>query len=244
MLLLATAGRLALLAALASTGLDAEVTTEHYLLAEPTTATGEAREEALHAVVLLRRLETPRHTVYEREITFRDGGLRIHHTETVRGDSRRLVWREQVPHHARVWVCEWSATDRAASTISYGWKRPVHAALPLASPGATVGPLELLDAMRAGAATGDAPRVVVDPMAAAATVVRLSAQGDARRNDESLLLGGVPSDGSALEGVRFSEGAACLVPIDEREYGRRVERWRVSTPRPHERILRRIPTRR
>lgn len=105
------------------------------------------------AAVRLLRLDTPGHTLLERDIVFRAEGQRVHHTERLAGAQRRLVWRELGPRGGAVWVAEWDLSDASAgarlTTVGHGSARATHAAEAAAAP--WIGPLEWLEAARSGA---------------------------------------------------------------------------------------------
>lgn len=204
-------------------------------------------------VMALRRADTEGRRLYEREVTFSTGGVRVHHTEEIIGTDRRLVWREFRPDGARTWVAEWNTETGKSSTTGYGWRRGAHGRLgwsPEANKPA-FGPLELLDRMREGRLQPGEILAVVEPAAAALSDVRIYREGGflkARRADGSLVCS-CPVPDLALDappignGVSFSAGTV-LVPLQKERYGRARKRLFIPTRPAHERMLARIPGRR
>ncbi|MFT6108578.1 MAG: hypothetical protein ACJA2W_001490 [Planctomycetota bacterium] len=233
---------------------------EYFLVSSP--ADGLVGEEGEPiAVVALRSLEHElpmKGFLLEREITFREGGLRIRHTETGEGSTRRLVWREFLPSASRTWIADWTAGERGggvARSIAYGWNRPVHERVMTET---TVerpvfGPLEVLHRTRAGTLTcGDAGGVigVIDPSSAAIidaerTALHLESgvSLDLRRPDGTLLLGADFSVGSqGMTSIRLSDREAVTRRIERVEFDRLSRRWKVESQRPYDAMLALIPT--
>jgi hypothetical protein len=253
---------------------------EYFLISEEVAATDDA-EGASIAVVALRRIDRTGGDLssgpaslnfdflLEREVTFAEGGLRVRHTESGLGSTRRLVWREFLPKESRTWVADWTAGVRGAParSIGYGWNRPVHEQVMGGSASDTTlyGPLELLYGMRDGSLPcGEASGVVgvIDPASASIVQVEQSlrpsagpiagAAMDLRRPDGSLLLGADvaraagPASGSAAPGftaLRMSDRPTTATRIDRAEYDRLSRRWTVETMRPYEAVLALIPKR-
>ena len=192
-------------------------TAEYFLLSEPVADAGE-EEGAPLAVVALRSIDHSSQSVLpgakkpeidfllEREVIFATGALRVRHTETGHGATRRLVWREFLPKESRTWVADWTAGVRGAEahSIGYGWNRPVHERVMNGEVSDTTvyGPLELLYGMRDGSLPcGEAAGVVgvIDPASASIVQVERTAipSGvasaevaiDLRRADGTLLMG-------------------------------------------------------
>lgn len=233
---------------------------QYFLLARDLESDEDAdAEDSTLAVVALRRLDRPGHRLLEREVVFREGGVRIHHTERIDGNARRLVWREFAPRGPRTWMAEWRDDADAVRTVGYGWDRPVHERLE--GTDAMVGPLELLERLESGAARFDVDLSLVDPTAAAVEAVQVRtvdsveraecAATTVRRTDGSLVLEAVlradaahPETAPSIETLRFHDGAAVATPIDESEYLRRRRRWKVDTVPAHEAVLAIVPDRR
>ncbi|QDV08347.1 hypothetical protein Poly30_38850 [Planctomycetes bacterium Poly30] len=197
--------------------------------------------------------------LYEREIVFAEGGLRIRHTETGQGASRRLVWREFLPSASRTWVADWTAGERGAEvrSIGYGWNRPVHETvmshLELELP--VFGPLEILHGLRTGGLwCGDAGGVlgVIDPSSASIieadrSVAPIGSEAlvDLRRPDGTLLLGAdFDLRTGAFTALRLSDREASSRRIERAEFDRLNRRWTVESRRPYDAMLALIPARR
>lgn len=208
-------------------------------------------------VMALRRVDTAGGRLYEREVTFSTGGIRVHHTEEIIGTDRRLVWREFRPYGARTWVAEWNTETGKSRTTGYGWKRGAHGRLgwsPEANKPAC-GPLELMDRMRDGRLSAGVKLAVVEPAAAALSDVEICREGGllrARRADGSivcvcpvpvLIADAEPGAAASAKGVSFSAGTI-LVPLLKEGYARARKRWFVPTRPAHESMLARIPRRR
>ncbi len=206
------------------------------------------------AVMALRRVEGERSLLLEREVTFREAGLRLRHTETLQGDSRQTSRRELLPAESRTWVADWTVGGDHVRTLAYGWRRPVHESIQLRARGAepVVGPLELLDRWRWPGEHGLRGQVVprsllIDPAAAAAAPIEAEHTTSGmvvRREDGSLVLDAVRATLGDLHGSRWSDGDAQMHRIEELEYQRLVRRWTVGSRRPYVVALEQVPTRR
>jgi hypothetical protein len=167
------------------------------------------------AVLRLVRVDGAAETLLERDLVFREEGWRIHHTERLAGTVRRLVWRELGPGGALCTVCDWdlAAADGGLSLqeIGYGWERPTHGRRTAAAP--WIGPLEALEAARAGALEGLGPVTPVAPAGVAEGPAALSVEAG------RLLTFELP-------------GRLVATPLEAREFARLVERWG-HRPAPH-----------
>ncbi|MEM1452463.1 MAG: hypothetical protein AAGI22_25385 [Planctomycetota bacterium] len=233
--------------------LDASVIEASGRVREGDAATQAGRDaDGAFAVLALRRLERGAVVLLEREVVFEESGIRVLHTERIDGDRRRLVWREFLPGGTRSWMAEWRTGGESARTIAYGWHRPVHESIDI-EPG-TVGPLELLDALRRAPSEGRTEWTVLEPSAhTASSVIARTVDGEAgagevsieaRRADGTLLVGGRSSaPESALDELRFADGGTVATSVTENEFHRRRVRWKVEVVPAHEAMLARIPRR-
>lgn len=244
--------------------LDQQSAAAEYFLVTDADIEGGTTEGAPIAVVALRSIERSSADgpsfLLEREVVFATGGLRVRHTETGHGASRRLVWREFLPDGSRTWIADWTSGQRGAAvrSIAYGWNRPVHERVmtEATSDRQVFGPLELLLGARDGDLTcGEANGVtaVIDPSAAAViechpstTLTESGTTVDLRRMDGTLLLGGDfgpagESGAAAFTALRFSGRDATVEPIDRIEFERLNSRWSVPSRRAHDAILAHIP---
>ncbi len=244
--------------------------TEYFLVSEADRV-GVATDPVPIAVVALRSIDRSAagqdEFLLEREVIFATGGLRIRHTETGHGASRRLVWREFLPAASRTWVADWTFGERGAPvrSIAYGWNRPVHERVmtSMETERPVYGPLELLFGARQGAlACGDAGGAVgvIDPSAAAvvecyrseAVTAGLDANSsalDVRRSDGTLVLGADFSPATATSpgtftAIRLSDRSTAAKRIERKEFDRLKRRWTVESRRPYDAILAQIPDRR
>ena len=242
---------------------------EYFLISEAD-ATGGGIEGAPIAVVALRSIDHSGRGrlagadvqgvdfLLEREVTFAQGGLRVRHTETGQGATRRLVWREFLPNESRTWIADWTAGVRGASvhSIGYGWNRPVHERVmeSEASHTAVYGPLELLYGLRDGhLPCSEAAGTVgaLDP--ASASVVQVSQDSsagsaiDLRRADGTLLLGAdvgtLPGEDASqrFTSLRLSDRVTIARAIGRTEFDRLSRRWTVESRRPYDAVLALIP---
>ncbi len=217
---------------------------EYFLLA-PEARPGEAAPGPAGgglALIAQRRVVRGGTTLLEREVLFKEGSLRVLHTERLRGARRTLTYREIQPTSARTWVAEWTVDGGAGRILGHGWRRPTHESF-MAPPG-LVGPLELLEGLRSGSMRGPMP--VLDPLAAmgsqlTAEVLPGSEQGidtfRATRRDGTLLVEAEASSGErALTCLRFATGLRAGRPISRVEYERRHELWNRPRVPAHERV--------
>ncbi|MEL6428237.1 MAG: hypothetical protein AAFR54_03605 [Planctomycetota bacterium] len=182
------------------------------------------------AVVRTRSLVAPLRQVHEREVLFAQGGLRMLHTEEVTPRGRRLVWRELRPDGARSWTVRWDAAS--ARVTGYGWRRPVHEALPGRAAGPFMGPLELADALRSGTFT-EGPVRVLDPSAARVVDARVERAGErvrVARPDGTLLFELGP-------GTVAFQAAAPVRRAEQPEAERLLRRWSFERRSGHEAVL-------
>lgn len=246
---------------------------EYFLVTEEATDE-DAVEGAPIAVVALRSINPSMDSIdvsgdvkflLEREVTFAKGGLRVRHTESGHGATRRLVWREFLPNESRTWVADWTAGVRGAEaqSIGYGWNRPVHERVMVgeASDTTVFGPLELLYRTReASLPCGESSGAVgvVDPVSASIVQVSRSAVAlgvaapeveiDLRRPDGTLLLGATASAQSVgdrgFRALRLSDRPTLNVRIERQEFERLTRLWTVESRRPYDAVLAQIPKRR
>ncbi|MEM8710845.1 MAG: hypothetical protein AAGG01_07830 [Planctomycetota bacterium] len=209
--------------------------------------------------------------LFELDVVFKRGGMRIRHTESGRGAARRLVWRESLPKASRTWISDWDAVQgpRSARVLSYGWHRPIHD-VPVLAAEATLpvfGPLESLARFQGGAEVrqGVAGRIaVVDPLAASIVAVAVESSEtsatdrmELRRGDGTLLLGAARSTASpaaeptaevgealGLSALFMSGRRGSCRRIERAEFERLERRWAVPTRRPYEAMLEAIVPRR
>ena len=230
---------------------------EYFLLEGPPepAAEGEPPEsgEPARAAVVWRRRVLAEGEVLEREIVFREGGVRVLHVEHTGGARPRLVWRELRPEGGRTWLAQWSADRSEVETTAWGLEERVHARLDPALPGAM--PLELAEEARRGGA-GPTRRACLAPLSGGLAPFAVE-RSDPWRPDpgslppwlgERLAAGELRSvawrreDGSlamrlVLEGARLvafqlQEGELWARPVEAAEHRAFVERWSRPLPQP------------
>ena len=198
------------------------------------------------AVVAQRRLLRAGETFLEREVQFKEEHLQVLHTERARGTRRTLTWRELQPGGARTWIAEWDVRGGEGRILGYGWRRPVHETFE--APEGLVGPLELLERLRAAPdAALQRDAWVIDPLAATTVRVRVdvapSGPAEGRRirvtrEDTTLVVGAsLDADGRGLDALRFSGSGAVARPVPRDEFERRFGTWNRPRVPSHERAL-------
>ena len=217
---------------------------EYFLLAPEGNGGGDAvgPTGGGRALIAQRRIVRGSATLLEREVLFEEGSLRVLHTERIQGRRRTLTYREIQPAGARTWLAEWTVDGGAGRILGHGWRRPTHE--PLIAPRGLVGPLELLEGLRAGSARG--PVQVLDPLAAKGSQLTAEISPGSRpgletfratRSDGTLLIEAEASAGArALTGLRFATGQRVGRPISRDEYERRHEMWNRPRIPAHQRV--------
>lgn len=255
---------LVLLAAFASSGPGEDAApalrSEYFLLEGPTSRApleanaGDSAPDAAVAAVVWRRRASAAGEVLEREIVFRDDGVRVLHVEHTSGERPRLVWREVRPDGGRTWLAQWTADRSQVETTSWGGEERTHARLDPGLPGAM--PLELAELARRGTPE-PADNACLSPLSGG--LDRLSREADdpwrpdperlpawlrarvaegralravAWRRDDGSLAERLVFDGSELVAFQLQDGDLWARPVDEATHRAFVERWSRPGPRP------------
>jgi hypothetical protein len=217
---------------------------EYFLLApEASEGDGAARPTGGGlALIAQRRVARRGDVLLEREVLFEEGGLRVLHTERIKGDRRTLTYREIQPSGARTWRAEWDAVGGRARVLGHGWHRPTHETF--VAPAHLMGPLELLEQLRSGNA--DASAQVLDPLAATVSQLEVEVLPGTETNGPTLratrpdgthvLEFGTLDGTRELAFLRFTSGQRVASAIGEQEYERRFELWNRPRVPSHERV--------
>ena len=241
---------------LAEASVQETVTDGEYFLLAPEVKTVDgrpARSGGGLALIAQRRVVRGDERLLEREVLFEEGGLRVLHTERIRGNRRTLTYRELQPSGARTWLAEWDVSGGDGRILGYGWHRPTHERF-VAHEG-LVGPLELLENLRA-AGPGQVADLaeVLDPLAANASQLKLEVmpgsgtQGTivrAARSDGTLVVEARMEHGTRLlDSLRLTGGSRVAKAISRAEFEQRHALWNRPRVPAHERALAELSGRR
>ena len=116
------------------------------------------------AVIVLRRVDRDGVLTLERDVLFREGGVRVLLDEKLGDGLPQLVWRElrTTSEAGRTWMAERDATQGHVRTQHWGSRAAVHGRLPLQE--TVLGSLEFLERLRDGQASSN-PVTLLDPLA-------------------------------------------------------------------------------
>lgn len=240
---------------------DRHLRTEYFLVEEAPASprSGEAPEEPPPvAVVAWRHVRSESSELLEREVYFREDGLRLQHSERLVAHlaegSPRLVFREQRKDGGRTWFAQLDRAMRRMETTEWGGTHALHevrqfeagvrmplALLELARTGlVSEGRFQCLDPLVGGAAplflsTFPGLAGVGDGIPAGLAVLLREGAPDRtvenRRGDGSLA-GRFVFRGRELLAFQWQEGGAWAHRIDEAEYHRVLESWLREVEKP------------
>lgn len=221
---------------------------EYFLLAPEVKAGGEA-PAALgggQALIAQRRVVRGTERLLEREVLFEEGSLRVLHTERIKGQRRTLTYREIQPTGARTWLAEWDVRGGTGRVLGYGWHRPTHESFE--APAGLMGPLQMLEGLRANRGTsGRRDAMVLDPLAANTSQLTVEVLPGsetvpdtlrALRPDGTLVVEARARIGEGpLSSLRLTGGCRVARAISREEFERRHELWNRPRVPAHERAL-------
>jgi hypothetical protein len=115
------------------------------------------------AVIVLRRVERDGVLTLERDVLFREGGVRVLLDEQLGDGLPQLVWRElrTTSEAGRTWMAERNSALGQIRTQRWGSRAAVHGRLPLQE--TVIGPLELLEQLRVDQ-TSPVSVTILDPL--------------------------------------------------------------------------------